>query len=168
LDQPAKVLLVQSSPGKSFYGPLKLQQHEARGHELKNDWTVFDLGPQPGDARGEDTPMVKRHRLSKKLTFRAECPWTSLRHQASFVEEFVPLQDKFFVPGSRIRAEGGVYALRANRATAAVAASGNPPLAVGQSKSTLNMGQTYNRVSSILESYVADSSTRKRSGEEHE
>jgi hypothetical protein len=126
LDQPAEILFVQPSSGESFERPLKLQERKAQRHELKQHWTVFDFGPQASYAGGKDAPMIERHRVTKQLMFGLGPSRTRLSHEPSFVEEFVALEHKFLVPGSRISAEGGVYALSANSANSAVTALSHP------------------------------------------
>jgi hypothetical protein len=126
LDQPAEILFVQPSPSKGFDRPLKLQERKAQRHELKQHWTVFDFGPQASYAGGKYAPMIERHRVTKHLMFELGPSRTRLSHEPSLVEEFVALEHKFLVPGSRISAEGGVYALRANSANSAVTALSHP------------------------------------------
>ena len=61
LDQTAKVLLVQVSPGNRFDSMLQLGKGKFARHQFKNHRAIFELRPQPRNGGGKNAPMVETH-----------------------------------------------------------------------------------------------------------
>ncbi len=97
-----KFCLCIGRPASAFDGALELQQGELRRHQLEEHRAVFDLGPEPRNAGGEDAAMVVAHRHARHgldARWRRAVPFLQgFRYQARLVEQLIALQDQILVP----------------------------------------------------------------------
>ena len=121
-DQAAEVLLVDEPPGQRLDTALQLQERKCFRHQFEHHRTIFNFGPQPGYAGGENAAVIEDHRLARARQ-RVGCGTLTkgprrpsayrLRDEPRLVEQFVALQDELLVPGAAAEAEGDRDALAA-------------------------------------------------------
>jgi hypothetical protein len=62
-----KILLVQANPGQGLHNALQLKQRECGWEQLEDNRAIFELSPESSQRRGEDPPVIQRHRPSQPL-----------------------------------------------------------------------------------------------------
>ena len=101
-----KFCLCNQPPGERLDAALQLQQREGIRHQFEDDRMVFDLGPQPGNSRRENAAMIEDHAVARhrrRAGIRRAAP--RLGDQPRLEQQFVALQNKFFVPRPAVEAE---------------------------------------------------------------
>src|SRR5690625_713122 len=119
-----QILLGNEAPKVLFMGALardrlddglQLTQGEFLGHEFKNDRPVLTFCAQPGDAGGDNAPVIKSHRPPQAPT-RAFSSSLRFGDKSRLIEKFIALQDQIGHPWEVLEAKISLAALAARLA----------------------------------------------------
>src|ERR1051326_8647791 len=109
LHQAPKVLLVERHARESLDALLKLQEREARRHQLEYHRPILELAAEPTHGRRKDPAMIHRHGLAEhRRGGIGQSPAVAPRFQdkSRLVEQLVALEYAFLVPARRCQAKG--------------------------------------------------------------
>jgi len=99
-DKTPEVLLVKAPTRKTLDSLLEPKERKMLRQKFEDHRTILDLGPNPAESGGENSPVVVDHFSSAEVL-----PPTSLRYQSDLIEEFIAFEDAISIQGGGAQPE---------------------------------------------------------------